>query len=49
MLLLMSGLMFVGLATIAGARNKPLSYIFTALGGVAVLGGGVSVIYDLQN
>lgn len=48
-LLSMTGMTFVGIATITGSRNKPLSYVFIAIGAIAVLAGLVSVIYDFQN
>ena len=33
------GMVFVGLASIIGFRNKPLSYVFLALGLISVFGG----------
>ena len=33
------GMVFVGLASIIGFRNKPLSYVFLALGMISVFGG----------
>jgi len=36
------GMIFVGLANITGTRNKPLSYVFLALGLIAVIAGLVA-------
>ena len=36
------GMIFVGLANITGTRNKPLSYVFLALGLIAVVAGLVA-------
>ena len=36
------GMIFVGLASITGSRNKPLSYVFLVLGMIAVVGGLVT-------
>jgi len=33
------GMIFVGLASITGSRNKPLSYVFLVLGMIAVIAG----------
>ncbi|HXH69349.1 MAG TPA: hypothetical protein VNI60_03280 [Pyrinomonadaceae bacterium] len=41
------GMMFVGLASITGSRNKPLSYIFLVLGMLAVIGGLVTAIMKI--
>lgn len=39
-----SGVMLIGLATLIGSRNKPLSYVFLILGGIAALVGVVMAI-----
>ncbi len=44
-----SGMVFVGLAIIIGSRNKPLSYVFMTLGGVAIIAGLVTVIMSLMD
>jgi hypothetical protein len=36
------GMVFVGLSSIIGTRNKLLSYVFLALGMIAVIGGLVT-------
>ncbi len=43
------GMIFVGLASITGSRNKLLSYVFLALGMIFVIAGLVTVIRSLLN
>ncbi len=43
------GMTFVGLASITGSRNKPLSYIFLVLGMIAVIGGLATAFIKFQN
>lgn len=38
------GMIFVGLASVTGSRNKPLSYVFLVLGMIAVVAGLVTAI-----
>lgn len=41
------GMIFVGLASVTGSRNKPMSYVFLVLGMIAVVAGLVMTIMKL--
>lgn len=45
----MAGMTFIGSSVIVGSHNKPLYYIFFAVGAVAVFGALIKLIAKLSN
>ena len=43
------GMVFYGLGNIVDARNKPLQYIFLALGGIGIIAGLIMAIISFRD